>query len=70
MPKVLYCAVFYLIYILILFNGVDDVMLRNSYGLSIRGLVRMETSYQHVGSRTSYVWKSKFSCYRALFLQQ
>jgi hypothetical protein len=33
---------FYLIYVLILFNGVDDVMLRNSYRLSIRGLARMD----------------------------
>lgn len=42
MLEVLYCAVFYLIYVLILFNGVDDVMLRNSYRLSIRGLARVE----------------------------
>jgi hypothetical protein len=58
MSEVLYCALFfYLIYVLILFNGVDDVMLRNSYGLSIRGLAHMETPCQHVGSRMSYVWK-------------
>jgi hypothetical protein len=34
---------FYLIYVLILFNGVDDVMLWNSYGLSIRGPACMVT---------------------------
>ena len=33
---------FYLIYMLNLFNSVDDVMLRNSCGLSIRGLARTE----------------------------
>lgn len=33
---------FYLIYVLNLFNSVDDVMLRNSCGLSIRGLARTE----------------------------
>lgn len=39
-----FCIVqlFYLIYVLNLFNGVDDVMLRNSCGLSIRGLARTE----------------------------
>jgi hypothetical protein len=37
-----FCIVqlFYLIYVLNLFNGVDDVMLRNSCGFSIRGLAR------------------------------
>jgi len=34
------CSFFYLIYVLNLFNSVDDVMLRNSCGLSIRGLAR------------------------------
>lgn len=42
MIEVLYCAVFFLIYVLILFNGVDDVMLRSSCGLSIRGLARTD----------------------------
>lgn len=36
------CSIFYLICVLNLFNSVDDVMLRNSCGLSIRGLARTE----------------------------
>lgn len=36
------CSLFYLIYVLNLFNSVDDVMLRHSCGLSIRGLARTE----------------------------
>ena len=39
------CSFFFLknlIYVLNLFNSVDDVMLRNSCGLSIRGLARTE----------------------------
>jgi hypothetical protein len=39
---------FYLIYVPILFNGVDDVMPRNSRGLTIRGLSRMENLHTNM----------------------
>lgn len=65
MLGVLYCAVFYSIYVLILFNGVDDVMLRNSYGLSIRGLARVEAlSTNMLGQECRKCRK-----YAAIFLQ-
>ena len=50
------CTFFYLIYVLNLFNSVDDVMLRNSCGLSIRGLARTEVL------RTNVLGQERLTC--------